>query len=187
MVRQQGNKIKRVILVASWSGTAPDSRSDSLAKKLSMALGGMPVSGQDGFVWVSPKGKLRTTHQAFTGRVSGPYRVAKSDDLMVSLVPGWVMDLEPEFVKAKNSAGIFRVGAAKEIFLLCPEGALKSYDEAAALRDPIAAFNAAIMRLERDKPGDRAAALVLLEQSAAQGDKKAENKLKSLAKTAPAI
>jgi hypothetical protein len=187
MVRQQGSKIKRVILVASWSGIAPDPHSKSLAQKLSEALGGLPVTGQDGFVWISPKGALHTTHQAFTGRVSGPYWVGQNDQVMASLVPGWAIDLEAEFVKTHDAAGLLRVGIAKDIFMLCPDGALKSYDDGAALNSPIAAFNAAIMRLERDKPGDAAAAVALLKQSAAQGDKKAEKKLNSLTRTTPAI
>ncbi|MQA39187.1 SEL1-like repeat protein [Rugamonas aquatica] len=187
MVRQQGSKIKRVILVASWSGIAPDSHSKSLAQKLSEALDGLPVTGQNGFVWVSPKGALHTTHQAFTGRVSGPYWVGQNDQVMASLVPGWAIDLEAEFVKAHDAAGLLQVGIAKDIFMLCPDGALKSYDAGAALNSPIAAFNAAIMRLERDKPGDAAAAVALLKQSAAQGDKKAEKKLNSLIRTSPAI
>jgi hypothetical protein len=187
MVRQQGSKIKRVVLVASWSGTSPDPRSKSLAQKLSTALGGMPVTGQDGFVWVSQKGKLHTTHQALTGRRNGPYWVGKNDHVMASLVPGWAIDLEAEFVKLSDAAGLLRVGAAKDIFMLCPESALKSFDEAAALSNPIAAFNAAIMRLERDKPGDAVAAMVLLKQSAAQGNKKAEKKLQLLTRTIPTI
>ncbi|HEX8606902.1 MAG TPA: hypothetical protein VF774_29950 [Pseudoduganella sp.] len=186
LVRQQGSKIKRVVLVASWSGKSPDPRSRSLAQKLSAALGGMPVTGQDGFVWVSPNGALNTTQQAFTGRLSGAYWVRKNDQVMASLVPGWAIDLEAEFVKARDAAGLLQVGAAKDIFMLCPEGALNSYGESAALNDPIAAFNAAVMRLERGNPGDVAAAMVLLRQSAAQGNKRAEKKLKSLSRTAPA-
>lgn len=187
MVRQQGSKIKRVILVASWSGIAPDPHSKSLAQKLSEALGGLPVTGQNGFVWVSPTGALHTTHQAFTGRISGPYWVGQNDQVMASLVPGWAIDLEAEFVKGHDAAGLLQVGIAKDIFMLCPDGALESYDEGAALNSPIAAFNAAIMRLERDKPGDAAAAVALLKQSAAQGDKKAEKKLNSLTRITPAI
>lgn len=186
MVRRQGGNAKRVELIASWSGAPPDSHTRSVAQKLSKALGGMPVRGQDGFVWVSPKGAVRTTHQAFTGRLSGPYWIGQGEEVMASLVSGWAIDLEPAYVKARDGAGLLQVAAAKEIFMLCPEGALKSYDQAAALNNPIAAFNAAIMRLERDKPGDTAAAMVLLKQAAAQGDEKAREKLKSLAKTAPA-
>ena len=180
MVRQQGSKIKRVVLVASWSGNSLDPHAKSLAQKLSMALGGMPVTGQDGFVWVSPNGALHTTHQAFTGRQSGPYWVGKKDEVMASLVPGWAIELEDKFLKSGDAAGLMQVGAAKDIFMLCPEGALESYDQGAKMNNPIAAFTAAIMRLERAKPGDAAAAMALLKHSAAQGDKKAEQKLKSL-------
>jgi hypothetical protein len=183
MVRQQGSKIERVVLVASWSATAPDPRAKSLAQKLSLALGGMPVTGQDGFLWVSPNGAIHTTHQAYTGRLSGPYLVGKNDKIMASLVAGWVLDMEDMFIRTRDAGGLLRTGAAKEIFMLCPEGALQAYDASAALDNPIAAFNAAILRLERAAPGDAAAALSLLKQSAALGDKKAEAKLKSLVRT----
>jgi hypothetical protein len=184
MVRQQGSQIKRVVLHASWSSASLNPHFKSLSQKLSNALGGMPVTGQNGFMWVSRKGALRTTQQAFTGRISGPYWVGKNDEVMASLVPGWKIDLEDRFVKARDGDGLLQVGAAKDIFMLCPEGALASYEEGAALNNPIAAFNAAIMRLERGNPGDAAAAVVLLKQSAAQGDKKAEQKLASLTRTA---
>lgn len=185
MVRQQGSKIKQVVLVASWSGTAPDPHTKSLAQKLSAALGGMPVIGQDGFVWVSREGVITTTRQAFTGRISGPYWVGQNDKVMASLVAGWVFGMEAALAKEPDGYGQMRIGAANDIFMLCPEGALKAYDAAAKLKNPVAAFNAAIMRLERGKPGDAAAATVLLKQSAALGDQKAKAKLASLARNAP--
>jgi len=46
MVRQQGSKVRRVQLQASWSGVAPDARHKTLAQQLSDALGGLPVAGQ---------------------------------------------------------------------------------------------------------------------------------------------
>jgi hypothetical protein len=186
VVRQQGPGIKRIKLVASWSGVAPAPRSTSLARQLSTALGGKPVAGQDGFVWVTPQGAVHTTHQALTNRLAGPYRVDRNDDVMASLVPGWTMDLEAGFTKERDAAGLLMVGAAKEIFMLCPDAALTSYEESAALNNPVAAFNAAIIRLERNHPGDRAAALALLKQAAAQGDRKAEKKVQALMKTTPA-
>ena len=182
-VRQQGSNIKQVKLVASWSGVAPDSHSSSVAARLSRALGGMPVTGQDGFVWVSQRGALRTTHQAFTARVGGPYWIGQGDDVMASLVPGWAIAMEPEFIKSGDAAGLMRVGAGKEIFMLCPDGALASFDASAALNNPVAAFNAAIIRLERGRSGDVRAAMLLLKQAAAQGDQQAADKLQALAKS----
>jgi hypothetical protein len=41
------------------------------------------------------------------------------------------------------------------------------------------------MRLERSQPGDREAAIALLEKSAALDDKKAQAKLKSISNKAP--
>jgi len=183
MVKQQGSGIKRVALVASWSGATPAPGTTSLAGKLSKALGGKPVTGQDGFVWVSPQGTLRTTRQAFTIRPGGPYWAGRNDDVMASLVAGWPMYMEAEYIKQRDAVGLLRVGAAKEIFMLCPDGALQSYEASAALDNPVAAYNAALIRLERKRPGDVAAAMKLLKQAAGQGDAKAERKLQSLTKT----
>lgn len=180
MVKQDAS-VRRVNLVASWSGGMPVPRARSLAEKLSTALGGMPVTGQDGFVWVAPDGSVRTTRQAATGRAAGPYLVGRNDEVMTSMVAGWPLYLEDEFIRQRDGAGLLRMGAAKEIFLLCPEDALQSYEQGAALNNPVAAFNAAILRLERRQPGDVAAAITLLRQAAAQGDGKAAQKLKSLA------
>jgi hypothetical protein len=187
MVRQQGNKIKRVTLIASWSGTAPDQQSKSLAQKLSIMLKGMPVTGKNGFVWVSKNGAVHTTQQAFTARSSGPYWIKKGDKVMASLVPGWTLSLPPEPAKKPDAAALMRIGAGYDIFMLCPERALKAYDASAALSNPIAAFNAAVMRLERGAPGDAQSAVALLKQAAASGDQKAQAKLTSLSRGAPAI
>jgi hypothetical protein len=185
LVRQQGDKIKHVVLHASWSGVAPDKQSKSLAQKLSDALKGMKVTGQNGFVWFSKEGKVSTTRQAFSGYVSGPYRIKKGDKLMASLVAGWPAGLEADFAKRQDGQGLMRAGAGADIFMLCPEGALRAFDASAALSNPIGAYNAAIMRLERGHAGDEAAAITLLEKSAASGDKKAQAKLSSLAAKKP--
>lgn len=185
MVRQQGTQIKRVVLLASWSGVAPDRHSMSLAQKLSVALKGMPVTGQNGFLWFSRNGAVHTTQQAFTGVTSGPYSVKTGEKVMASLVAGWPAGNEAAFAKNREGALMMRAGVGADIFTLCPERALKAFEASAALSDPIAAFNAAVMLLERGANGDASAAMALLKQAAALGDKKAQAKLNSLAATAP--
>ena len=180
MVRQQGNKIRHVVLLASWSGVAPDRHSPSLAQKLSLALDGMRVTGQDGFTWYQKGGAVHTTRQAFSGYRTGPYRIAKGGKVMASLVAGWPAGLESEFQKRGDAAGLMRAGVGADIFMLCPEGALRAYEASAALSDPIGAYNAAIMRLERGRAGDEREAMALLKKSAGLGDKQAAAKLKSL-------
>lgn len=177
MVRQHGPKIKEVVLVASWSGVAPDKHTKSQAQKLSTALNGMPVTGKDGFVWYSKDGAVNTTRQAFTGYRSGVYRIKKGAKVMASLVAGWPMALEAQLTARGDGHGLNRVGAGFDIFLLCPERALQAFEASAAMSDPIGAYNAAIMRLERRQPGDEAEAITLLKKSAATGDKKAQAKL----------
>lgn len=177
MVRQQGSKIQRVVLLASWSGVAPDRHTKSLAQQLSSALGGMPVAGQDGFVMYAKDGTVRTTRQAFTGVKSGPYWVAEGAEVMASLVPGWSASLEPQFAKERDAAGLRQAGVANDIYLLCPERALAAFDASAALADPIAAYNAAVMRMARGAAGDADAAIKLLTAAAGAGDKKAQAKL----------
>jgi hypothetical protein len=179
MVRQQGSGIKHVVLLASWSGVGPDPRTPSLAQKLSTELKGMRVTGQDGFVWYAKDGAVQTTQQAFSMVTSGPYSVVKGDKVMASLAAGWPVSLEAEFLKRRDGAGLMRAGVGADIFMLCPEGALRAFDAGAALANPVAAYNAALIRLERDAPGDTRAAIALLKQSAKAGDKRAQAKLQS--------
>jgi len=172
--------VKRIVLVASWTGVAPDRSGKSLAQKLSDALGGFPVSGMDGFVWIAKDGSIRTTRQAYTIKQKCPYAIHPGDEVMVSLVPGWLIAFEEDYIKKRDSEGIMRAGAGWDIFMLCPERALQSFEAAAALSNPIAAYNAALIRLERGKDGDLEAAAKLLTQAAKLGDKKAKARLQEM-------
>lgn len=175
--------IKRIVLIASWTGVAPAGTAKSLAQKLSDLLDGFPVSGMDGFVWIAKDGTVRTTHQAFTiKRARQPYGVHPGDEVMVSLVVGWMIDFEEDYVKKRNSEGILRAGVGWDVFMLCPDRALRSFEAAARLSNPIAAYNAALMRLERGKEGDLEAATALLSRASALGDKKARAWLQKLKK-----
>ncbi len=182
-VRQQGSAIKRVILLSSWSGIAPTPNAKSPAQRLSAALGGMPVEGQKGFVWFASDGSVETTQQAFTATVSGPYRVAQGGKVMASLAIGWPYEFEDQIAAKKDARGMLRAGVGFDVFMLCPERALKTFEASAALGDPVAAYNAAILRLERAGSGDMVAATALLNQAAAKGDKMAQSRLKALAQS----
>ena len=176
-----GKRVRRVDLVASWSGVAPDTQSQSLAWKLSEALRGFPVEGKEGFLWINSKGQLRTTRQAFTLMKGGkPYSVAQGDEVMISLAGGWPATMEDFFVRERDAKGILRAGSGWDIFPLCPERALQAYEAAAKLSHPVAAYNAALLRLERGETGDREAAVILLKQAADAGDKKARTRLGKL-------
>jgi len=173
MVRQQGSKIREVILRSSWSSASPDKHHKPLAQQLSEALGNMKVSGADGFIWYDRNGKTAVTHQAFTAFATGPYAVKKGEKVMASLVAGWPAQFEKTYAEQGNADGLLLAGVGHEAFSLCPARALKAFDAAAALGNPIAAYNAAILRLERGASGDREAALELLGKAAASGDKPA--------------
>ncbi len=174
--------IKRIILISSWSGIAPDQNSKSLAQRLSDALGGFPVSGMDGFVWLIKDGTIRTTHQAVTFIKKCPYEIHDGDEIMTSLLAGWPILFEESFTKKHYSHGLMRVGAAWEIFMLNLDRALQSYEAAAKLSDPIAAYNAAIIRLERNQEGDFKEATRLLKQAAGLGDDKAQVRIQEMAR-----
>jgi len=174
--------VKRIVLVASWSGVSPDHNSKSLAQKLSDLLGGFPVSGMDGFVWIAKDGSVRTTHQAFTIVHPCPYGVHPGDEVMVSRVVGWPLEFEEDYVKKKDSEGIMRAGVGWDVYLLCPDRALQSFEAAAKLSSLTATYNAALMHLECGGEGDFKAATSLLSRAAAHGDKKAEAKLQKLTK-----
>lgn len=180
IIRAKGSVIKRVEIYSSWSAAAPDRHSKALTQRLSLALNGMQVKGLDGFAWYSPDGAVHTTHQAFTGAASGPYHIPKGKPVMASLVKGWLVEGQSHFAKTGDAAGLLAAGVAADIYLLCPERALAAFDAAAALGNAVAAFNAAIMRLERGNSGDKAAAVKLLKQAAARGDLKARERLKTL-------
>jgi hypothetical protein len=126
-------------------------------------------------------GGLRTTHQAFTIRNGkGPYSVRVGEDVMTSLVAGWPVYLEEHFVKAGDSEGMLRAAAGWDIFLLCPDRALSSFEAAAKLSNPVSAYNAAMIRLERGDEGDHQAAMTLLSQAANLGDEPARDRLRQL-------
>jgi hypothetical protein len=174
--------VKRIVLLTSWSGVSPAHNSKSLAQKLSDFLNGFPVSGMDGFVWIAKDGSVRTTHQAFTVGLRCPYTVHPGSDVMVSRVVGWPTEFEDEYIEKKDSEGIMRAGVGWDVYLLCPDRALQSFEAGAKLSSAIAAYNAALMHLERGREGDFKAATSLFSQAAARGDKKAEAQLQKLTK-----
>lgn len=182
MVRAQGGKIRRVELLSSWSGVAPRRQRQSLAQQLSKALDGMPVQGQDGFLWFDSDGGTYTTRQAFSVFAQGPYAVEQGKPVMAALVPGWATLFESHFLQQKDGGALLQAGAGHDSYGLCPERALATFEAAAALAQPIGAYNAAILRLERNAKGDRQAAQALLRKAAGQGDQPAAALLASLAR-----
>ena len=176
--------VQQIALLASWTGVAPDPNGKSIAQKLSEALDGFPVTGMDGFLWIAKDGSLRTTHQAFTVIKPGrrPYWIHPGDEVMVSLAEGYYVWFEDVFIEKREPAGVRRAAAAWDIYMLCPDRALLSFESAAALSDPIAAYDAALIRLERGKEGDLEAATRLLNLASKLGDKKAKARLREMSR-----
>lgn len=177
-VRPQLNgKLERVELIGSWTGVSPEPGVPSLADRVSKALGGFPVKGEDGFLWLAKDGTRRTTRQAFTAREgAGSYFLPSGSEVFASLVAGWpayVQDQIPE----DDADMLMRAAAGWDVFFLCPDKALEGFEKAASNGSAIAAYNAALMRLERGADGDRASALALLERGAALGDAKSRERL----------
>ncbi|WP_152984468.1 hypothetical protein [Stenotrophomonas terrae] len=167
-------KVTRVELIGSWTGASPTSGVPSLADRLSSALGGFPVSGEDGFLWLRKDGSRRTTQQAFTIRDGGgSYFVPEGEELLAPLVVGWYSEAQ-DVLPAQDAVLQLRAAAGWDIFMLCPDNALGGFEHAAKLGSAVAAYNAAIMRLERGGAGDRSAALAMLERGAALGDGKSQ-------------
>lgn len=172
-----GGKLQRVELIGSWTGVSPEPGVPSLANRVSKALNGFPVQGENGFLWLAKDGTRRTTRQAFTTREgAGSYFLPKGSEVFVSLVAGW-----PAFVEGQipEDDAELLMGAAVgwDVFFLCPDKALAGFERAAARGSVIAAYNAAVMRLERGSDGDRAAAIALLERGVALGDAKSRTRL----------
>lgn len=171
---------KRVRLVGSWTAERPDGRGETLAQRLSAALDGFPVEGSDGFIWLSPKGAMRTTRQAFSVWKTGAYSVRPGDDVMVALVPGALAQFEERFAADGLANGVVQAGIGHDVFMLCPESALASFERAANMGSAIGAYNAGLMHAE---VGDRPAAIAMLEKAAALGEKKALAALAALRPT----
>ena len=170
-------KVKRVELIGSWTGVSPVPGAPSLAQRLSRALDGMSVKGEDGFLWLSSDGSRHTTHQAYSVRDGGgSYFVPKGRDVFVSLASGWPAGVEDR-IPADDLAMRTAAAAGWEILFLCPDRALAGYESTAEKGGAIAAYNAAIMRLERNGEGDRDAALKWLERAAALGDAPSRERL----------
>lgn len=176
---QLGGKLERVELIASWTGVSPEPGIPSLADRVSKALGGFPVQGEDGFLWLAQDGTRRTTRQAFTVRDgAGSYFMPKGSEVFVPLVHGWPAFVQDE-IPDDNADLLMHAAVGWDIFFLCPDKALAGFERAAAKGSAIAAYNAALMRLERGADGDHAAALALLERGVALGDAKSRTRLEA--------
>ncbi len=172
-----GGGVQRVELIGSWTATAPTAGTASLAERLSQALDGFPVRGEDGFLWLAEDGTRRTTRQAFTVRASsGAYFIPKGADVLAALATGWPAEVQ-EHIPADNHALQLSAAIGWDAFFLCPDKALERFEFSAAQGNPIAAYNAAVMRIERGGAGDRSAALALLGQAAALGDAPSRTRL----------
>lgn len=170
-------KVKRVELIASWSGVSPEPGVPSVADQVSKALGGFPVKGENGFLWLAKDGTRRTTRQAFTVREgAGSYFLPKGSEVLVALVAGWPAYLQDKMVE-DDADLLMRAAAGWDVFFLCPDKALAGFERAAAKGNAIAAYNAALMRLEHGSEGDRKAAIALLERGAQLGDAKSRTRL----------
>ncbi|TXI45395.1 MAG: hypothetical protein E6Q50_16560 [Lysobacter sp.] len=167
-------KVRGIELIGSWTGVSPQPGTSSLADRLSKALDGFAVKGEDGFLWLAADGSRRTTRQAYTLREgAGAYFLPEGEDVMVALADGWPAMVEDQ-VGEDEPDMLMRVAVAKDVFMLCPDEALAAYERAAGKGSAIAAYNAALMRLERNADGDRDAALVLLQRGAALGDARSQ-------------
>ena len=181
---------KRVVLYVSWSSVRPEKGMQSLAERLSAALGGIPVQGFDGFLWFRADGAIRTTRQAASVRSGGAYQVKAGDEVMASMVAGYPLFFTDKLVATHDGAIINVVAAAWDILGLCPDNALNLFQKAAEAGNPIGAYNAAMVRIERGTEDDLTIAEQLLQMAADLGDVKSRSRLERLmaaAQTAPAV
>ncbi len=168
------DKTKSVLLYASWTENIPKGRTKSLVQELSESLNGFPVKGIDGFLWIRGDGDYYSTKQAFTIGGAFPHQIKDGDDLMVALPYGSFIHAQDYFVKEKDVRGLRYAAVGWDVFILCPDKALATFELAAAMSDSISAYNAAVIRLERGQEGDFEAASKLLTQASEAGDEKAK-------------
>ncbi|WP_454827914.1 hypothetical protein [Pseudoxanthomonas wuyuanensis] len=168
---------RRVRLVGSWTAARPDGSSATLTHRLSAALDGFPVDGSDGFLWLSPAGGMRTTHQAFSVWKTGPYSVGAGEDVLMALVPGALAQFEEQFARDGVADGVVQAGIGYDAFMLCQERALAAFENAAGMGSAIGAYNAGLMHAES---GDRSTAISWLERAEVLGEGKATAALANL-------
>lgn len=172
--------MKSVKIFGSWSGVRPDKDTKSIAEKLSLCMDNFPVSGIQGFLWVKSDGSMYTTKQAFTLKKSGQYLIKEGDDVMDSLASGWLAELADDFIKNKDAKGLVHAGVAWDCYLLCEDKALEYFELAAELSNPVAAYNAAIIYIDRGGADNLVKAKELLDKAAKLGDLKSKGLLTSL-------
>lgn len=160
--------VKRVEIIGSWSGVRPSPEQASLAEQLSRELDGFPVSGGQGFIWFDAKGGVRTTRQAFT-ILAGRHMVAADGEVMLDLPLSNVIPAAGEIRAGKDGKGLLLLGVAWDVFGLCPEQALLAFEDAAALGEPTAAYNAAVMRRQPGALQDLSKSATLMKRSAELG------------------
>lgn len=180
---QRPDSDRRVHLVGSWTAARPDGDGATLAHRLSVALDGFPVDGSDGFLWLSPEGGMRTTQQAFSVWKAGPYSVGHGEDVLMALVPGALSQFEDRFAGDGMVEGVLQAGIGYDVFMLCPERALATFERAAGMGSAIGAYNSGLMHAGN---GDRAAAIAWLEKAEAMGETKAPAALATLREARPA-
>ena len=107
----------------------------------------------------------------------GWYHVPRGGDAMVALVPGAMVQFEDRFAEDGRAEGVVRAGVGKDVFMLCPDGALAAFERAAAMGSAIGAYNAGLMHAEAGRRDD---AIRLLERAVALGDAKAGDRLDAI-------
>lgn len=170
---------QRVHLAGSWTAARPDGNNATLAHRLSAALDGFPVDGSDGFLWLTPTGGMRTTHQAFSVWKTGPYSVGRSGDVLMALIPGALAQFEDQFAKDGIADGVLQAGIGHDVFMLCQDRALAAFERAAEMGNAIGAYNAGLMHVDN---GDPTTAIKWLEKAKTLGDTKATAVLATLQK-----
>lgn len=169
--------VQKIEIYSSWSGVKPHGKEKSLAEELSEQFNGISVTAIEGFLWFKSNGDYYTTSQSFTIGGHFPYSIKVGDDVMESLTDGAFVMAQDYFIKQKDAVGLNYAAVGWDTYMLCPDKALQTFELAAELNYPIAAYNAAVMRLERGEEGDFERASQLLEQAAEAGDKKAKSLL----------
>lgn len=174
----------QVELAASWTASKTMKNKPPMVQQLASAYPALKFSGVDGFAWITPKGKIYGTKQAFS-LMNGhgyPYQVNASQDIMLGFIDGVALsfDFKKEAIKNRHADDLLAIAMAEESFGLCLDTALDTYVEAAKLGSNIAAYNAAMLYLDQGKTAE---AQTWLQLAAKRGDQPAAKLLKQLDNT----
>lgn len=166
--------VRRVMLDISWAAGPPRGYENWGPTLASVgALLEAPATAPNGFLWFGPSGAKKVTHQDFTA-LYAPYRARPGEFVMASAAFAATSEEIEAAATSRDAKEVFFVARSEDVFGLHPDSALQFYERCAELGEALCAYNAAMIRFQRNWIGDDEAAAELLIKAREFGDPKAD-------------